>query len=56
MLSHEYEGRELDLPYAKDTLANVHYLWRRPVHLKTTMDDKKMLLSYDGERYEEKRM
>jgi len=55
LLSHRYEGRELDLPYAKDTLANVQYLWKRPVHLETMVNEKNTLLSFDGERYEEKK-
>ena len=56
LLSHRHEGRDLDLGYARDTMANIQYLWKRPVHLETTMDDKKMLISFDGDRYKEEKL
>jgi len=49
-LKHLFEGQELDLVYAEKTLQHVHLLWGRPVHLETVYDDKRILLSYDGER------
>lgn len=49
-LVHMYEGQELDIKYAEKTLEAVHGLWGRPVHLETVLDDRKLLLSYDGER------
>jgi stage V sporulation protein R len=48
LLRHEYNGVELKLSEARDTLANVQYVWGRPVHLETVSDDKPTLLSYDG--------
>src|SRR5688572_7118258 len=33
-LKHRYEGVILDSEKAKDTLKNLHRLWRRPVHLE----------------------
>ena len=48
LLRHEYNGVELKLDEARDTLANVQYIWGRPVHLETVVDDKPTLLSFDG--------
>ncbi len=49
-LKHYYEGRELDLHYAKHTLRYVQKLWGRPVHLETVVDNHRVLLSTDGEK------
>ncbi len=49
-IKHLYEGQELDLPYAEKTLQHVYLLWGRPVHLETMYENKRILLSYDGER------
>ena len=48
LLRHEYNGVELKLNEAQDTLANVQSIWGRPVHLETVLDDKPTLLSFDG--------
>ena len=48
LLRHEYQGVELNRAEAKDTLANLYFLWGRPVHLETVADDKATLLSFDG--------
>jgi stage V sporulation protein R len=48
LLRHEYNGVELKLSEAKDTLVNVQYIWGRPVHLETIVDDKPTVLSFDG--------
>jgi stage V sporulation protein R len=47
-LKHRFEGMPLDTEKAKDTLKNLHRLWRRPVHIETTEDDRARLISYDG--------
>ena len=49
-IMHLFEGQELDLVYAEKTLQHVYELWGRPVHLETVYEDKRILLSYDGER------
>jgi stage V sporulation protein R len=48
LLRHEYNGVDLKLNHAADTLANIQFIWSRPVHLQTVVDDKPTLLSYDG--------
>ena len=48
LLRHEYNGVELNMGEARDTLANVQYIWGRPVHIETLVDDTPTLLSFDG--------
>ena len=48
LLRHEYNGVELKVDEARDTLANVQYIWARPVHLETVLDGQPTLLSFDG--------
>ncbi len=48
LLRHEYNGLDLKLDRAADTLANVQHLWGRPVHLQTVVEEKPALLSFDG--------
>ncbi len=50
-IKHLFEGQELDLVYAEKTLQHVYTLWGRPVHLETLYDNKRILLTYDGERH-----
>jgi stage V sporulation protein R len=47
-LKHRFEGVPLDVEKAKDTLKNLHRIWRRPVHIETVEDERGRLLSYDG--------
>ena len=49
-LKHLHEGQDLDLVYAEKTLQHVHTIWGRPVHLETLYENKRVLLTYDGER------
>jgi stage V sporulation protein R len=48
VLSHRYEGVPLKLDLARETLENVHHLWKRPVHLETYVNDEPVVMSYDG--------
>jgi len=48
LLRHEYNGIELRMDRAVDTLANLQALWGRPVHLLTVVDNKPVLISHDG--------
>ncbi len=51
LLRHDYNGVELNMGEARDTLANVQYIWGRPVHVETVVDDKPTLLSFDGSEH-----
>ena len=48
LLQHRHEGTDLRMDWAQDTLINLHKLWRRPVHLATTMEEKPKRISFDG--------
>lgn len=50
-LEHRYNGVELKLEYAQDTLSNLYKLWRRPVHIETVLDDHPTILSFDGHEH-----
>jgi stage V sporulation protein R len=51
LLKHEHNGIDLKLDHASDTLANIQFIWSRPVHLQTIVDGKPTLLSYDGNEH-----
>ncbi|GAB4149634.1 MAG: SpoVR family protein [Planctomycetaceae bacterium] len=51
-LRHEYQGSELKLDHARDTLENLQKLWSRPVHVETVIDDELTILSFDGSEHE----
>ncbi len=53
-LKHKFQGIELKLDYARDTLANLQRLWLRPVHIETVVDDKPTIVSFDGSQHEMK--
>jgi stage V sporulation protein R len=55
-LRHRFEGVPLDVEKAKDTLANLHRIWRRPVHIETMEDDRGRLLSFDGTEHKSTRI
>ncbi len=47
-LRHTYQGAELKLDDAEDTLRSLHVLWGRPVHVETVLDEEPVVLSFDG--------
>ena len=56
LLKHVFHGVPLDLSFAKETLKNLARLWSRPVHIETQMDERKVCLSHDGEKFYENTM
>ncbi len=55
-LKHDYSGIELKMDYARDTLVNLQKLWSRPVHLETVVDEKPVVLSFNGASHEMKKL
>ena len=51
LLLHKFNGVELRLDHAADTLANIQFIWGRPVNLQTTVDGKPTMLSFDGSEH-----
>ncbi len=48
LLQHEYNGVDLKMDRAVDTLANLQAIWSRPVHLRTVAENQPTLISHDG--------
>lgn len=53
-ITHHYEGIELDLVHLEKVLPNIYYLWGRPVHVETVVNEKKILFTYDGNKVHRK--
>ncbi|MEW5986920.1 MAG: SpoVR family protein [Chloroflexota bacterium] len=48
-LVHRHEGIDLDVPYAEDTLRGLYYVWGRPVHIETEIEDRgHVVFSHDA--------
>ncbi|MBI4531274.1 MAG: SpoVR family protein [Candidatus Latescibacteria bacterium] len=47
-LRHKHGGIDLRIDHAKETLKNIQRLWTRPVHVETKINDREVLLTYDG--------
>ncbi len=54
LLRHRYEGLDLDINQAQDTLRNLHRVWSRPVNLLTKTDSKGKMLRFDQDGYSER--
>jgi stage V sporulation protein R len=51
LLTHEHRGVDLRGDYARETLAAMVRLWKRPVVIATIADGKPTLLRYDGKEH-----
>jgi stage V sporulation protein R len=51
LLRHEFNGVDLRVDLAAEVLPSLQALWSRPVHLRTVVDNKPTLLSYDGKEH-----
>lgn len=56
LLKHAYDGKQLDLDYTSRTLKHLYFLWKRPVHIATIIEDAETLLTYDGEEFMQSEM
>lgn len=48
LLRHSFQGRDLRLDWAQETLSNLYRLWGRPVNLSTVLEDEEKVITYDG--------
>ncbi len=55
-LKHCFEGIELDLKYLEKTLAHVHTLWGRDVHLETVLEERPILFTSNGKDTQRKKL
>jgi stage V sporulation protein R len=49
-MSHSFEGLELDLRHASETLKSLEAIWGRPVHIESKLDGKGILISCSEEK------
>jgi stage V sporulation protein R len=54
LLVHRHDGMDLKMDEARDTLAAVGRIWRRPVNLATQVEGKGKLLTFDGSDHKER--
>jgi stage V sporulation protein R len=55
-LRHRHEGVDLKQDYARDTLRNIQRIWTRPINLETVVEDKKVLIVFDGSEFKERKL
>ncbi len=53
LLTHLYEGVEMQPDYTKETLKNLQALWTRPVNLATVIEGEGKLIRFDGQDFKE---
>ncbi len=52
LLRHQFEGIPLDEQYAEDVLKNIHFIWKRPVHITTRNEEGgPIMLGFDGKNF-----
>ncbi|MFB3819136.1 MAG: SpoVR family protein [Candidatus Methylomirabilales bacterium] len=54
LLAHHHEGQDLRWDFARDVLATLHRVWKRPVHVETIKEGKRLRLGFDGRGHQEK--
>jgi len=48
LMSHLYEGVEMQPDYMQETMRNMFLIWTRPVALATVLDGEPTIISFDG--------
>ena len=48
LIKHVHRGVDLDMQFAASTLNNLYAIWKRPVSLETSYEDKPVLVQFDG--------
>jgi stage V sporulation protein R len=54
LLRHRHDGTDLHDQHARATLTALERIWRRPVNLRTILENKPKVLRYDGKEHGEK--
>ena len=50
-LSHDHQGVDLKLDWAREVLRSLTRIWRRPVELRTRVGEKACVLGFDGNEH-----
>lgn len=48
LLKHKHYGVDLDSQFAAETMRNLYSIWKRPVTLATSYEDKEVLFEFNG--------
>ena len=51
LLTHDHQGGDLRMDYAREVLKSLVRVWRRPVEIHTELEGKKILLRFDGQEH-----
>ncbi|HEU4395242.1 MAG TPA: SpoVR family protein [Planctomycetota bacterium] len=51
LLRHRWDGLDLKVDWARETMEALHRIWKRPVHLGTQVEGRGRVLSWDGDRH-----
>jgi stage V sporulation protein R len=51
LLRHQHQGVDLRADYARETLAALVRMWKRPVCVSTIIDGKKAIVRFDGKEH-----
>ncbi len=53
LLTHLFEGVEMEPDYSNETLRNLQAIWGRPVNLATVVEGEGKLIRFDGQEFKE---
>jgi stage V sporulation protein R len=52
LLGHRFEGVDMRIDLAAETLKNIQFIWKRPVNLVTVVEGDSKLLQHDGREFQ----
>lgn len=56
LLTHAWEGIDMQPDFMTETMKNLYAVWTRPVNLATVMDGEQMLYRFDGQEWTQHKM
>lgn len=51
LMTHTWEGVDLQPDFMTETMKNIYALWTRPINLATVMEGQQQLFRYDGQEF-----
>ena len=51
LLTHLFEGVDMQAGYMQATMENLHAIWKAPVNLATVMEGEGRIYTYDGSEF-----
>jgi len=52
LLTHLFEGVEMQPDYMRATMENIFSIWKKPIHLATVMDGEGKIFTWDGVEFQ----